>query len=303
MVDRLPHEEAPLPGVSAIESSLRTWDQQAHLPEFRVPLGRTPRGRLVRASEASPGLPYSCPGCDSPLNLRKGEVRAAHFAHKSSGFCAPETALHRGVKAWIAGLFSRFLRHRNTRLPKVLASCRGTTGHRPEGLDRPCMEKAWFDLGDLDFDEIAMERETSAGLRPDVLLLKSGEPALGIEVLVTHAVDEVKARMTMHPWIELDAMKVAGSPGLWKPEAGRFPWAGLCLRCQRLERIRAVSFSEHCDPGDFSAELAAEWFLDAFLTWHQNPRNRKHPRVIGLLPPPWTPLPRAPEKVGIPAES
>jgi hypothetical protein len=97
-------------------------------------------------------------------------------------------------------------------------------------------------------------------------------------------VDEVKARMTMHPWIELDAMKVAGSPGLWKPEAGRFPWAGLCLRCQRLERIRAVSFSEHCDPGDFSAELAAEWFLDAFLPWHQNPRNRKHPRVIWRCP-------------------
>jgi hypothetical protein len=139
-------------------------------------------------------------------------------------------------------------------------------------------------LGDLDFDEIAMEKETSAGLRPDVLLLKSGEPVLGLEVLVTHAVDEVKARMTLHPWIELDAMKVAGSPRSWEPEAGRFPWAGLCPRCHRLEKIRAVSFSEHCDPGDFPAELTAEWFLEAFIIWHKDLRNRKHPRVTWRCP-------------------
>ena len=129
-----------------------------------------------------------------------------------------------------------------------------------------------------------MERESSVGLRPDVVLLKSGDPVLGIEVLVTHAVGEVKAGMTLHPWIELDAMKVAGSPRSWKPEAGRFPWAGLCPRCQRLEKIRAVSFSEHCDPGDFPAELAAEWFLEAFTTWHKDPRNRKHPRVTWRCP-------------------
>jgi len=133
LVDHLPHEEAPLPGVSAKESMLRTWDEQAHLPDFRIPVGRTPRGRLVRASEASPGLPYTYPGCDSPLTLRKGEVRAAHFAHKSSGFCSPETALHRGVKAWIAGLFSKYLRHRKIRLSKVLAYARDASDSRRSG--------------------------------------------------------------------------------------------------------------------------------------------------------------------------
>jgi hypothetical protein len=53
--------------------------------------------------------------------------------------------------------------------------------------------------------------------------------------------------------------------------AGRSPRGGL---------VRA----KHCDPGDFPAELAAEWFLDAFTTWHRDPRNRKRPRVTWRCP-------------------
>ncbi|BDU71340.1 competence protein CoiA family protein [Mesoterricola silvestris] len=254
---------------------LKAWDPESDPgqgPEFRVPFGRTPRGRLVRATEASPGLPYRCPGCDSPLNLRRGEVRAAHFAHRGCGFCSPETALHRGVKAWIAGLFARFLRRRSTRLPRVSGSCRS------------CAGTAWFDLANLDFDEIAVERETSTGLRPDVLLLEGGAPVLGIEVLVTHAVEEVKARRTLHPWIEVDARRVTDAPRTWLPEAGWFPWAGLCRRCHLLTRIRAVGFSEHCDPGDCAAELGAAWFLEALTPWLRDSGNRKRPRVAWRCP-------------------
>lgn len=284
MAGHFPQKRDWHPIVPAKENGPPTWDESGQLPDFRVPVGRTARGRLVRASEASPGTTYTCPGCEAPLNLRKGEIRAAHFAHKCSGFCAPETALHWGVKAWIAGQFSRFLRRRKTQLPKVLASCRGMEGHGSGGFARPCMERAWFNLEDLNFDEVAIERETSAGLRPDVLLLKDGTPVLGIEVLVTHAVDEDKAARTQHPWIELAALKVIASPRAWKPEAGQFPWTGLCRRCQRLERIRAVEFSEHCDPGDIPAELAAEWFLEAFIPWHRDPKSRKYPTVTWRCP-------------------
>ena len=51
---------------------------------FRVPLGVAPDGALARAGEALAGTGYRCPGRSGPLVLRKGEVRAAHFAHHQS---------------------------------------------------------------------------------------------------------------------------------------------------------------------------------------------------------------------------
>ena len=77
-------------------------------PGFKVPAGLAPNGNLIRARDADPAVEHRCPGCQSPLLLRKGPVRATHFAHRK-GFCSPETALHQGVKHWIAQVLRKGL--------------------------------------------------------------------------------------------------------------------------------------------------------------------------------------------------
>lgn len=265
------------------EEESASWD----MPGFKVPVARTSRGSLVRAMNASHGKSYFCPGCDAPLTLRKGDVRAAHFAHRHSGCCSPETALHKGAKAWIAARFRRRLQNRGTWLPKLAAPCRGTKDPAARPASGACKASAWFDLRDLDYDEVAEERMTDDGLRPDVLLLKGGSPILGIEVLVTHAVGAAKAERTGHPWIEMDAQQLIDSPKAWRPAAGRFPWTSLCQQCQRLERIRAIAFSEHCGPEDCAAETAAEFFMDALNLWLSDPRVRKRLSVAWKCPACW----------------
>jgi hypothetical protein len=62
----------------------------------------------VLASEAERGLNYSCPECGSALVLRKGWVRAHHFAHKVAGVCElqGQTHEHLAIKAALGTLLS-----------------------------------------------------------------------------------------------------------------------------------------------------------------------------------------------------
>jgi hypothetical protein len=51
----------------------------------------TRSGRIVSAEEASPYGNFHCPKCNKPVFLRRGDVRAAHFAHR---FASPECELY-----------------------------------------------------------------------------------------------------------------------------------------------------------------------------------------------------------------
>ena len=51
----------------------------------------------------------------------------------------------------------------------------------------------------------------------DVVTCKNGEANLAIEVLATHAVDEMKASDLDLHWIELAASDVIASPHVWRP--------------------------------------------------------------------------------------
>ncbi len=249
---------------------------------FKVPIGRTLRGRLVRAQDALPGISYRCPGCAAPLILRKGEIRSAHFAHQTLAACSPETALHRGTKAWIASLFRRRLRRSAARLPKIKVPCQGTCRSMASGI--PCRGTAWFNLGDLAFDEVIEEGRTEEGLRPDVLLLERGIPVLGIEVRVTHAVGPEKAARTAHPWIEMEAMAVVDHPMTWEPCSGRLPWIGQCKACQRLAWVRALPFSDQEGPEDCLAEFAAASFAHDIGLWLADCRDRRRPAFTWSCP-------------------
>jgi hypothetical protein len=131
---------------------------------------------------------------------------------------------------------------------------------------------------------VAEERTTDGGLRPDLLLLHHGVPVLGIEVLVTHAVDARKAARTSYPWVELDAARVLAAPRDWRPCAQAHPWRGLCRDCRWAEQVAAVAYSDHDRPGGYAAELAAARFQARLGPWLEDRSRRGQPRLHWRCP-------------------
>ena len=250
---------------------------------FRVPAGEAPNGRLVRADKAKADVSYRCPGCHTPLILRTGAVRARHFAHKSHGFCSPETALHQGVKNRLAQILAKSRTGTRRGAPRILVRCSGNPLDHGPGSEWKCPGAAWFSLADLAYDEVAVERTTTDGLRPDILLLLQGKPVLAIEVRVSHAVDAGKAEKLSCPWVELDAARILVSPRKWIPVQGCHPWSGQCRICATLGAVDPNPFSEVTDLGDFLAQMAARVFLTRITEWLAA-RNRLRPGVTWRCP-------------------
>lgn len=271
-IDVFPHPEADRPR------------EQPEAREFRVPAGEAPTGRLVLARNARPGVAYRCPGCHCGLVLRHGEVRSPHFAHKAIGFCSPETALHQGVKAWIAVMLRRRLRGLRRGVPRLRIPCGGRRHSGDHRTGPLCRGEAWLSLADLEFDEVVLEASTPDGLRPDVLLLRQGNPVLGIEVLVTHAVAPAKAAKTAHPWVEVEAMQVLRSPGAWRPSQARHPWSGSCRLCTWADRILGSGFQDCQDPADLLSRLAAAFFEESVQAWLDGSSKRIKPALVWRCP-------------------
>jgi hypothetical protein len=147
-----------------------------------------PRRRRERA-------PFTCPGCGDEVVARLGTQRARHFAHRPGSACPltqPETALHHNAKERLLELCAAaFAGHLAVRLGARCPRCR-----REAPLDLAA-------VGD------AAAAEAAAGAyRCDVLVTRSGAPALAFEVRVTHAVDAAKeaALVAMRlPALEIDA--------------------------------------------------------------------------------------------------
>ncbi len=135
-------------------------------------------GRLDERSRRE-RAPFRCPGCGDALVPHLGRVRARHFAHGPGSACpltAPETALHLNAKERLLFLCAEAFSGRGR--VTLRARCPGCLGPMPLDL---------AEAGDEARDE-----ERLGTLRPDVLILRSGQPVLALEVLVTHAVDERK---------------------------------------------------------------------------------------------------------------
>ena len=250
---------------------------------FKVPAGEAPDGRLVRARQASPDVRYRCPGCHTALLLRKGAIRSPHFAHKAHGCCSPETALHQGAKRWLAQILTRSAKGKHRGAPRIRVSCSGHARAHGEEPAWRCPGEAWFSLADFAYDEVALERTLADGLRPDLLLLRQGVPALAIEVLVTHAVDAAKAGRLPCPWVELEATRVLTSPRRWHPLQGRHPWTGPCRRCTTLAAVNPDELSEVTDPGDLLAQMAASLFQLKLTAWRSAPK-RLRPAICWRCP-------------------
>jgi hypothetical protein len=155
--------------------------------------GLSSDGRLVHVSEVERGLRCGCrcAACGGALVARRGDIRAAHFAHHASAECAGawETTLHLLAKQVLSGS-NRVL------LPEAVATV--------DGLTERVARAAWFTYG-------AVREEVDLGsVRPDVVVTGKGRDLL-VEVAVTHFCDAekvAKLRGRDLPAIEIDLSRV-----------------------------------------------------------------------------------------------
>lgn len=186
--------------------------------EFKVPYGRLATGKLVKASAASKGIRYVCPGCDDQLILRAGPVMAQNFAHKVGGACTGESVLHKTAKALLVQTVREHVERPRITLRCVCATCR-------QPFTKPLPSTAFDDA----FEEISIERRIC-----DVVTFSQGDPNLAIEVLVTHAVDQIKADDLTLFWIELLATEIIDDPAAWRPQQARLK-PQRCSKCKVLQ--------------------------------------------------------------------
>jgi len=133
-----------------------------------------------------------CPVCKDQVTLKLGNIKVHHFAHRPNATCVathPETALHLNTKCYI---YTQLL---TTKSLYVQQSCVNRCGNHRN-----------FSLID---NWQRVEIEYSFGtIRPDIAIIKNNSIHTAIEVLVTHPVDEGKAKYLSEnniSWIEIRA--------------------------------------------------------------------------------------------------
>lgn len=157
-----------------------------------------------------------CPHCSDPVVLKLGEVVAHHAAHFPGSSCSAseswETALHINAKFHLAEQLRKVTR------VDLVQPCSSRQSVLCEGKRRVAWDVAW--------DEVLVE-QTVGTLRPDLVLRREGQDVAAIEVLVTHAVDALKAQALAQlglPWIEVRGSFLLPEDepedrSAWKPSA------------------------------------------------------------------------------------
>lgn len=222
---------------------------------FEVPFGRDPDGLLVPPGEATRDIPYACPACDTPLIYRSGPKKRTHFAHRADSECSGESIIHIVAKQWVAAAAVAALSG-NARV-NLTFSCDN------------CRENTSILLPTNRFDEVAIEKPVDSGRIIDVLLLREGAPALGIEVFVTHAVDEQKAIDLDFPWIEVSGRQVVDSPTDWRVRKHKMNISA-CAACRKRafyeQQARDLMYSKVLRAA--KVEVTAGYTVAIARCWH-----------------------------------
>ncbi len=133
--------------------------------------------------------------------MKSGSVLSAHFAHKAEGSCTGESVLHKTAKALLVQTVRQHIKAPLIALICICEKCR-------KSFVKKLPSNAFEDA----FEEVKVGKRIC-----DVVTCKNGEANLAIEVLATHAVDEMKASDLDIRWIELAASDVIASPHIWRP--------------------------------------------------------------------------------------
>ncbi|MHB9131913.1 MAG: competence protein CoiA family protein [Armatimonadota bacterium] len=171
--------------------------------QFRVPLALDENRMLSRPEDAVKGQVYYCPSCGDAVILRKGEIKVAHFAHKVSNTCSQETILHQIAKLLIQQAVQEW-KSGKANAPILRRGCRVCY----KGIDMPLPDR---------IDTALLEYRLPDGSVADVALLEGNEVVAAVEIRVTHAVEEEKAKRLPVHFVELDGESVIANPQVWMP--------------------------------------------------------------------------------------
>ncbi len=197
--------------------------------KLRVPLAFGDEERLYDPQTAEKGKRYFCPACQDTVILRKGEIKTPHFAHKVSEACNQETIIHKTAKQLIVDVISDW-KSGKIDAPTLRRTCEICRQFK----DQPLPDKVECAI---------LEYRMSDGFVVDVALVVANEPAAAIEVRVSHAVDENKAKSLSIPFIELDGQKVIENPTIFQPIRDRFQPL-TCTTCKQAKERFQVKVKE-----------------------------------------------------------
>lgn len=152
------------------------------------------KGQLIKIDDAEKKGKYYCPLCNNPVIVRKGDIRVHHYSHKISEICSQESAIHKIAKLLIQKLISDWKKG-SISAPIINRTC--FVCNKP--IPQPLPDKV---------EKAELEVKLSNGSIVDVVLLGSDIPLAGIEVRVSHKVDEIKKNSLPIPFIEVDGFRI-----------------------------------------------------------------------------------------------
>ncbi|AGK61392.1 hypothetical protein Asulf_01405 [Archaeoglobus sulfaticallidus PM70-1] len=142
------------------------------MPEVKYDIALDSEGKYVSILNAEKGLKYYCPECKGEFIVRKGKIRAWHFAHKGGipPSCSGESAKHALMKHKLYYLLS------NTGKLYVVYHCErcGSYHYR-----------------DIKVNYVRIEEEIGS-VRPDVSVIYKANKKLAIEVVHRNPLDVEK---------------------------------------------------------------------------------------------------------------
>jgi len=170
---------------------------------LEIPFAYDETGELVRPADGLDNKQYYCPACGEALILRRGKIKRPHFAHYGNSPCARESILHSAAKAELQRRIQDWLDNKGDR-PYFKRDC------------ILCLSKKVRQGIPETISGVDTERRLPSGHQPDVVLLRDEAdlPTIvaGIEVVVTHEVDEQKAKELEVPWLEVEAKDILSNP-------------------------------------------------------------------------------------------
>jgi hypothetical protein len=165
--------------------------------EIKITYAINTNGKLININDAIKEDSYRCVECNEELIARMGEKNAKHYSHKTS-ICNPESLLHKTAKIIIANIINN---QQNITINLCCKNCNSIFGK---------------DFSTKTFSHSNVEHKIGSFIC-DVVAFRQNQAALGIEILATHKVDEIKSQNLGIPWIELKAVDVIENPNIWNP--------------------------------------------------------------------------------------
>lgn len=203
---------------------------------------RESNNRIITAEAAKKDDgPFRCLECGGRLTLRKGQILAPHFAHKSdpNSSCSgggPETWQHRQAKELIVDHLDQWVFIE--KCPTCDKSIRTPTFPLAEGHTA---------LIEHPFDRFKV----------DVMVLRNDANVVAVEIRHTHAVDQVKSEFFVRnelPIIEVDASQVIRAHESGRYRVG-YNKVGNCPECEREERRKNSRPCLQCGEWQLKNEL------------------------------------------------